>query len=118
MTLQYFLRQAWERSVGISIPDAKAPPIDQLRRTEWSTEFESLMRSRLVMGALRYGRLNAPGKPEWDRISNMIERLVYYKKTRNKQVLVDIANLALCEYVEGSGTWKGEYILHTKQKGK
>lgn len=118
MTLQHYLKQAWRRSAGLMpAPEPSPVSLESLRRSEWSSEFETRMRNRLVMGALRYGRLNAPGKPQWDRIGNMIERLKYYRESGNTQALVDVANLALCEYVEGGGTWKGEYTLHTKQKG-
>jgi hypothetical protein len=74
--------------------------LEELRKTEWSAEFEKLMRNRLIMGALRYGRLNAPGKPQYDRVSSMISRLEKYRETGNKEHLVDVANLALCEFVE------------------
>lgn len=119
MTLEYFLKRAWARLAGCCPSDTMhdAPlQLSELRRTEWSPRFETLMRNRLIMGALRYGRLNAPGKAQWDRIPNMIERLKYYRESGNTQALVDVANLALCEFVEGAGFWKGEYKLHTKEK--
>lgn len=120
MTLEYFFKRAWTRLAARSpfdtMPDTPIS-LEELQRTEWSPRFETLMRNRLVMGALRYGRLNAPGKPQWDRVTNMIERLKYYRESGNTQALVDVANLALCEFVEGEGSWKGEYKLHTKPKG-
>jgi len=107
---------AWERSAGVCTCEERAPSLEELRRTEWSPEFEALMRRRLIMGALRYGRLGELGKPQWRRVSNMIERLRYYERSRNTEALVDVANLALCEYVEGGGTWRGAYTLHTKRR--
>jgi hypothetical protein len=84
----------------------KNPPIlftyEGLRRSEWSARFESLMRNRLIMGALRYGRLHAAGKPKWDRVAGMRKRLFNYTETGNLECLVDIANLALLEFEEGT----------------
>ena len=80
------------------IPGARLP---DLFATEWSGEFEQLMRNRLVMGALRYGRLGAPGKPQYDRIASIVRRLEKYRATGNLEMLVDAANLCLCEFVEG-----------------
>src|ERR1035437_4272841 len=74
--------------------------IDELKASEWSPEFETLMRHRLVMGSLRYGKLGAKGKPTYDRTSSIIKRLESYKETGNKEFLVDCANLCLCEFVE------------------
>jgi hypothetical protein len=74
--------------------------IEQLRETEWSPEFEQLMRNRLVMGAIRYGKLHAPGKSQYDRIASCIKRLKAYEETGNKEYLVDVANLCLLEFEE------------------
>uniref|UniRef100_A0A6M3J0X0 Uncharacterized protein n=1 Tax=viral metagenome TaxID=1070528 RepID=A0A6M3J0X0_9ZZZZ len=72
-----------------------------LLETEWSPNFERLMRNRLILGALRYGRLRAIGKPKWDRVEYIERKLKDYKETKNKECLVDIANLCLCEFIEG-----------------
>jgi hypothetical protein len=94
-------------------------PLDLLRKSEWSPEFErllrlfvpiwsdefeQLMRGCLLMGALRYGKLNAPGKPQWDRLSAIEHRYEEYRRTWNKMYLVDIANFCLLEFEEGEGT--------------
>lgn len=72
-----------------------------LARTEWSHRFERLMRNRLVIGAMRYGLLHAPGKKRWDRVAGMQKRLRQYQDTGNLEYLVDVANLALLEFEEG-----------------
>ena len=74
---------------------------EKLRRSEWSSEFEVLMRNRLIIGALRYGLLGTEGKPHYDRVPNMIKRLNAYATTGNQEYLVDVANLCLLEFVEG-----------------
>jgi hypothetical protein len=71
-----------------------------LVKSEWSTKFEQLMRNRLIMGALRYGRLGMACKPTYDHISSINKRLAAYNLTGNKELLVDCANLCLCEFVE------------------
>lgn len=73
----------------------------ELQSSEWSHKFEQLMRNRLIMGALCYGKLGASGKPKYDRFKSMFKRLVAYRDTGNLELLVDIANLCLVEFVDG-----------------
>lgn len=74
---------------------------DELRESEWSREFEELMRVRLAMGAFRYKRL-LPGVPNgYDNVGSAIERLKLYQETGNLEHLVDAANLALVEFATG-----------------
>lgn len=72
----------------------------KLRRSEWSPGFEKKMRNRLILGAYRYGLLNDPEKPKFDRVEDAIKRIELYKKTGNMEYLVDVANLMLLEYEE------------------
>lgn len=74
---------------------------EDLKKSEWSDRFEKLMRTRLLMGALRYGRMGVDGKPVYDRLKGIQKRLGEYKETGNTETLVDVANLALLEFVEG-----------------
>jgi len=74
---------------------------DSLYETEWSAQFEMYMRNRLVMGAFRYGVLSSNNKNMYDRISSCIDRLKLYKETGNDEHLVDVANLVMCEFIEG-----------------
>jgi hypothetical protein len=94
----------WLRSAGLPETEvdrwAKPVKYEDLAKTEWSPEFEELMRNRLVMGALRYGRLKAPCKKNWDRIPSIKRRLDEYVKTGNLEMLVDCANLCLLTYCE------------------
>lgn len=76
--------------------------MDELRLSEWSPEFEKMMRNRLVMGAMRYGRFGTSEKSGYDCIGSIIEKAKAYRATGNDELLVDIANLALVEFVEGS----------------
>jgi len=75
--------------------------LGKLGQSEWSYEFEELMRNRLIMGAFRYGKLRAPGKPQFDRVAYAIRCLEQFRQTGNLEHLVDAANLCLVEFVEG-----------------
>ena len=74
---------------------------EDLKSSEWSDEFETLMRNRLIIGALRYGKINALNKPIYDRIKGALKRLTQYQQTGNTECLVDVANMALLEFIEG-----------------
>ena len=96
-TLTQHLRSRLLAAVPVRVPE-----LDSLRRTERSPEFERLRLNRKIQGAMRYGLLGAAGKPQYDRVSDMIRRLEVYRDDRNAEHLVDVANLAELEFVEGS----------------
>ena len=102
-TISHFIREVLLNRLGITEANKinGTPTLESLKRTEWSDEFEKLMREGLVMGALRYGKLGAPNKPQYDRIPDMIRRLKQYQSDGNLEHLRDVANIALCEFVEG-----------------
>ena len=91
-----YLDDLWRWKCGL--PEGAA---DDRWKTEWSPEFASLMRNRLIVGSYRYGRLGAVGKPQYDRIASMRKRLDDYETGGNLERLVDVANLCLLEFVEG-----------------
>lgn len=74
--------------------------LEALEMSEWFPGFERLMRNRLIMGALRYGRLHAPGKPAYNRVASIVRRALNYERTGNLEHLVDIANEAGLEFTE------------------
>lgn len=96
--------------------------LKDLKKTEWSKLFETLMRNRMIQGAYRYGLLGSKDKLDYDRISNMIERLKLYKQNGNDELLVDVANICLCEFIEGRHPNKHfkstDDGVHSKEKGK
>ena len=97
----FFLKNLWRWAAGV--PELTPNGYDDtLWETQWSPNFERLMRNRLVMGAMRYGRLKAPGKAQYDRIPSMHKRLEQFSATGNLELLVDVANLALLEFEESS----------------
>lgn len=83
------------------IEEPKIRP-SQMQSSEWSKEFEQLQRNRLVFGAYRYGKLKVTGKPQYNRVQSMIQRLSTYNATGNDELLVDVANLCMVEFVEGN----------------
>lgn len=93
---------AWRRSAGLPEPVVpelgSIPPLSVLQRTEWDSEFEQLMRNRLIMGGIRYGLLGSAKKRTYDNPSSMKKRLDLYIETGNAEHLVDIANLCLVEF--------------------
>ena len=95
------------------VPD-RVPSLDELRRTGRSPEFERLRMNRKVIGSMRYGRMGAPGKPQFDRVADMIRRLSLYANDGNAEHLVDVANLAELEFVEGARCVRPtDDVLHT-----
>jgi hypothetical protein len=101
---QWFLRDSWlYHTTGgeLQTQPRSVLKLSELERSEWSTEFETLMRNRLLMGALRYGRLGREGKRKFNRVEDVIRRLMSYEETGNLEHLVDSANLLMAEFVEG-----------------
>lgn len=99
--IDLFLANLWRWKCGVEeITPQPIPDLISLRESEWSVKFETLMRNRLVMGAIRYGRINTH-RPAYDRMKSIDSRLTSYKLTGNDELLVDIANLCLLEFVEG-----------------
>jgi hypothetical protein len=97
--LRVFLDDLWRWKCGL--PPRECGDFESFCSEQWSLEFERLMRNRLILGALRYGPLGAKGKPQYDRIASIKKRLDAYAANGNLEMLVDAANLALLEFVEG-----------------
>jgi hypothetical protein len=80
----------------------KACRLDDLRISEWSREFERLMRNRLLVGRFRYGLMQRTDALNYDRIGSALIRLRAYQECGNLEHLVDAANLMLLEFEHGS----------------
>ena len=65
--------------------------------TEWNIHFEKLMKNRLVMGALRYGKIDNQKKVE-----AIVKKANKYMKTGNLEYLVDLANYCMLEFGDPS----------------
>ncbi len=99
MDIKFFLKNLWLWKCGLSEMNHEKENIE----TQWSKEFENLMRNRLIMGSLRYGKLNDIKKRNYNRIGYIIKKAKKYQIDKNKELLIDIANLCLLEFEEGNG---------------
>jgi hypothetical protein len=98
------LREGLLRKAGyIERPNyPMAPPLDELQRTQWCREFEQLMRNRLIMGFFRYGDIHKNNTTTDAKIASLEKRLRLYRETGNLEVLVDMANIALVEFMHST----------------
>jgi len=102
---EFYVMNAWRRMVGMPempennyIPITTFKDVKELEDSEWSPKFEKLMRRRLIMGSLRYGKINGKGKPQYDYVDAIIRRAELYRETGNQEYLVDVANCCLVEF--------------------
>lgn len=114
MTNFELMHQRLEQRAGLLPPPKAKHTLRELEQSEWSPMFEQLMRNRLIMGALRYGKLRAPGKRSYNRVASMMNRLRLYDETGNLEFLVDVANLCLCEFEESTHPKKHFHALDDK----
>ena len=94
------LREGLLKRAGLAEKPPVMPPLEVLRKTEWSPTFEALMRNRLVMGAFRYERFG-PAKSDYPTATEAIRRTLKYIETGNTEHLVDAANMLLIEFEFG-----------------
>ena len=76
--------------------------IDKILETEFSGEFISLMKNRMVASFCKYGPVaeNCGRKEQTiDEIKSLKKRLELYEKTGNTEWLVDVANFAMIEFM-------------------
>lgn len=103
MTAKEYLIDLWKDLSGIVTKDKdnSMPLLCELARSEWSKDFENMMRYRLIMGAFRYGKMHEFGKAQYDRVGKIKSKVELYARTGNLEYLVDIANIAMMEFEEG-----------------
>ena len=99
-TLHDILRNRLLAQAGIyELPAKTTPTLDEIYRKQWSSEFEDAMRNRMAMGYFRYGWLaDQIGNAKFDNIASIKQRLSLYQENRNREHLVDVANLCLVEF--------------------
>ena len=77
----------------------KPPSLAELRKSEWSSRFEELMRNRLIMGSYRYELFDVKRKGlKYACAAEAIKRVVLFQETGNIEHLVDAANMCLLEF--------------------
>lgn len=104
---KFFLNNLWRWKCGLEEEEYNKKVIDdsmtydKLRESEWSPQFIEYMHNRLIMGAFRYGKIHATQKPNYKRLQSIRRRLDLYDKTGNDELLVDIANFCMIEFMIG-----------------
>ena len=100
-TLHKILHERLLAAAGVfETPSAPMLTLDEIFKIQWSDEFETAMRNRMAMGYFRYGDLrNQVGKRIYDNLGSMKRRICAYESDNNREHLVDIANLALVEFI-------------------
>ena len=97
-----FLKNLWRWKIGLpDLPPKKIPTKEEVYAVQWCPEFEQLMRNRLWMGYFRYQPLSEQPKGKYKNMESAEKRLNLWKKTGNDELLVDIANLCMVEYMKG-----------------
>lgn len=99
MTITEYLRKRIEDYTFIGKIGHRKGSLEDLRKSEWCEQFIIYMRNRLLMGYFRYGPMGK--KPGYDNVGSAKKRLDLYEKTGNLEHLVDVANLMMCEFVDG-----------------
>lgn len=136
-----FLFDLWLWKCGLEEKNShlRKPDLDALRRSEWDFEFEThfkqlckhyllggnekeldlyfngfkeFMKNRLVMGAMRYGKLHDFQRTHYDYMSGVLRYLNKYLDTGNYELLIDVANYALIEAVRGDGKVYGHVPVY------
>jgi len=94
------MRERLLKRAGLSVPERRKYDFKSLQRTEWSQEFERLMRNRLIMGAFRYGLLAEKRikGAKWNLIEPIAKKVELYEATGNTEYLVDAANYCLLAF--------------------
>ncbi len=102
MTNTEYMRARLTAGINDDQPGTKRESLESLRCSEWSPEFERLMRNRLLVGRFRYASMADPNRPQYNRMESAIKRLRAYQEIGNIELLVDVANLCLLEFVHGN----------------
>lgn len=73
---------------------------EELIKTEYSEKFDELRKNRMLTSYFKYGYM----KDNYESglvsaVKNLEDRLDKYKKTGNTELLVDVANFAMIEFM-------------------
>lgn len=71
---------------------------EELLATKWNTTFIKMMQNRLIIGAIRYGKGGSLSSTKSKHLDQAILRLKQYKKDRNPEHLVDVANMCMLHF--------------------
>lgn len=74
---------------------------EDVLKTEYSEEFDNLRKKAMVTSFFKYGALkdNYSIHKTINAIESLVLRLELYKKTGNRELLIDVANFAMNEFM-------------------
>lgn len=73
--------------------------IEDVLRTEFSEQFVSGMKDRMVVSFYKYGPIAAGFPDKVNAITSLTDRLRKYAETGNTEFLMDAANFAMIEFM-------------------
>ena len=118
-----FLENSWRHMCGIQEKDhSTRPSLEELRKSEWSQDFEDLRRNRMVMGAFRYGLMKDQDFNKFDFPVEIDRRMEKYREDGNLEHLVDAGNIIMLEFVKAQRN--GRQVIpvddgvHSIERGK
>lgn len=98
-TVHDYLRARLLQQAGVFEPVKPAPTLGEIARIQSCPCFEEYRKNRMIMGYFRYGSLQSQiGRAKYDNIGSIEKRLLLYREDKNREHLVDIANLAMIEF--------------------
>ena len=120
VNVRFFLDNLWRWKIGVPEKGyGNMPDLDKLRKSQWSNEFESLIRNRfermydlrlsefftyarnrMLMGAFRYGIVGTDNSTSHDHLSSVPKRYKYFKESNNVEMAFDIYNLYMLHWVD------------------
>lgn len=99
MSLRFFLDNAWRRMCDLDEVPRKVSDINALIKSCVSEDFHKKMIIRMVMGAFRYDQKR---KNKTQHFIWVVSReLALYKKTGNREALIDAANYLMLGFEYG-----------------
>lgn len=101
INLHDYLRTRLLEKAGIFefIEAAPSPSLEVIEKIQSCPKFEEYRKNRMIMGFFRYGSLESQiSKAKYDNIGSIKRRLSLYMEDKNREHLVDIANLAMIEF--------------------
>src|SRR5687767_10779862 len=73
--------------------------IEDVLRSEFSEQFVSGMKDRMVVSFYKYGPISAGFPDKVNAITSLTDRLRKYAETGNTEFLMDAANFAMIEFM-------------------
>lgn len=98
-TVHDYLRARLLEKAGVFEYVECAPSLKEIGKIQSCPTFEKYRENRMIMGYFRYGSLQGQiGCAKYDNLGSIKKRLTLYTEDKNREHLVDIANLAMIEF--------------------